>query len=161
MQALTKADSQAAYSAAGYLLFMRGTTLLAQTFDATRGVLSGEPRPVADGVSRAFSNAAFSVSATGVLIYRSGRLVNRQLTWFDRAGTTIATVGGVHDFNGVHLSPDERRVAYHRHDGRPDGDVWLVDLARGTDERFTHQRREQCPGLVARRDADRLFLESG
>ena len=127
---LTQADSQAVYSGAGYLLFMRGTTLLAQAFDPQRGALAGEPHPVADGVSRALSNAAFSVSTTGVLVYRSGRLVSRQLTWFDRAGTPLGSVAGVHDFNGVHLSPDERKVAYHRHDGRPDGDVWLVDLDR-------------------------------
>ena len=145
VRALTNADSQAVYSAAGYLLFMRGTTLLAQPFDARSGVLSGDPRPVAEGVSRAFSNAACSVSATGVLIYRSGRLVNRQLTWFDRAGRPIGTIGGVHDFNGVHLSPDERRVAYHRHDGRPNGDLWVVDLVRGGEERFTHSAENNAP----------------
>jgi len=79
------------------------------------------------------------------LIYRSGRLVNRQLTWFDRAGTPLGSTGGVHDFSGVHLSPDERKVTYHRHDGRPDGDVWVVDLARGTSERFTHAAENLSP----------------
>ena len=145
VRTLTQADSQAVYSGAGYLLFMRGTTLLAQAFDPQRGALAGEPHPVADGVSRALSNAAFSVSTTGVLVYRSGRLVSRQLTWFDRAGTPLGSVAGVHDFNGVHLSPDERKVAYHRHDGRPDGDVWLVDLDRGTSERFTHSAENNAP----------------
>lgn len=76
---------------------MRGSTLLAQPFDAKRRVLAGDPRPVADGVSRALNHAAFSVSATGVLIYRIGRLVNRQLTWVDRGGTPLATVGSLHD----------------------------------------------------------------
>ena len=142
---LIEADSQAVYSAAGYLLFVRGWTLLAQAFDATRGTVSGEALPIAEGISRALNNAAFSVSETGALIYRSGRLVNRQLTWFDRSGKPIGTVGGVHDFNGVHLSPDERRVAYHRHDGRPDGDVWLVDLARGTSEQLTHTAENNNP----------------
>jgi hypothetical protein len=145
VRVLAKADSQALYSAAGYLLFVRGTTLLAQAFDRRQGALTGEPRPIADGISRALSNAAFSVSETGVLIHRSGRLVNRQLTWFDRSGTQIGTVGAVHDFNGVHLSPDESRVAYHRHDGRPDGDLWLIDLARGTGERFTHAAENLSP----------------
>ena len=145
VQILTKADSQALYSGAGYLLFVRGTTLLAQAFDATGGTLTGDPRPIADGISRALSNAAFSVSNSGVLIYRSGRLVNRQLTWFDRSGAQIGTVGGIHDFNGVHLSPDQRKVAYHRHDGRPDGDVWVIDLERGTGERFTHAAENLSP----------------
>jgi Tol biopolymer transport system component len=145
VRALTNADSQAHYSTAGYLLFVRDTTLLAQAFDTTTAALTGDPRPIADGVSRTVNNAAFSVSATGVLIYRSGRLVNRQLTWFDRRGTPIGTVGGAHDFNGVYLSPDERRAAYHRHDGRPNGDVWLVDLVRGTSERLTHTGENNFP----------------
>ena len=157
VRALTKADSQAIY-AAGHLLYMRGTTLLAQPFDAARRAFAGDPRPIADAVSRAFSNAAFSVSTTGVLVYRSGRLVNRQLTWFDRGGTPIAAVGGTHDFNGVHLSPDERHVAYHRHDGRPDGDVWLVDLARGTSERLTHTAENNAP--VWSRDGTRIAYSS-
>ena len=159
VRALTASDSQAAYSDAGYLLFVRGTALLALAFDATSAEVSGEPRQVADGISRSVSNAAFSVSSTGVLIYRSGRLVNRQLTWFDRAGTPLGSTGGVHDFSGVHLSPDERKVTYHRHDGRPDGDVWVVDLARGISERFTHAA-ENLPGVVARRHARRLRVES-
>jgi Tol biopolymer transport system component len=145
VRSLTKADSQALYSAAGHLLFVRGTTLLAQPFDLSRGEVAGEPRPIAEGISRALSNAAFSVSEGGALIYRSGRLVNRQLTWFDRSGTQISAVGGVHDFNGVHLSPDQRRVVYHRHDGRPDGDVWVVDLTRGADERFTFAAENLSP----------------
>jgi Tol biopolymer transport system component len=142
---LIEADSQAVYSAAGYLLFVRGWTLLAQAFDATRGTVSGEALPIAEGISRALNNAAFSVSETGALIYRSGRLVNRQLTWFDRSGKPIGTVGGVHDFNGVHLSPDERRVAYHRHDGRPNGDVWIVDIVRGNSERVTLSAENLSP----------------
>ena len=142
---LIEADSQAVYSAAGYLLFVRGWTLLAQPFDATRGTVSGEPRPIAEGISRALNNAAFSVSETGALIYRSGRLVNRQLTWFDRSGKPIGSVGGVHDFNGVHLSPDERRVAYHRHDGRANGDVWIVDIVRGNSERVTLNAENLSP----------------
>jgi Tol biopolymer transport system component len=109
-------------------------------------------------VSRALSNAAFSVSANDVLIYRSGRLVNRQLTWFDRGGQPLATTGGIHDFNGVHLSPDERRVAYHRHDGRPDGDLWIVDLARGTTERFTHSAENNAP--VWSPDGTRIIYNS-
>jgi Tol biopolymer transport system component len=142
---VTTADSQAVYSASGSLLFVRGTTLLAQAFDVTRGDLRGDPRPVAEGIIPATTNAAFSVSHTGVLIYRSGGLAARQLTWLDRRGVTLDTIGGTHDFNGVHLSPDERKVAYHRHDGRPDGDVWVIDLARGTGERFTLRAENLSP----------------
>ena len=37
--------------APGYLLFVRGRTLVAQPFDAVRGQMTGEAFPVAEGVS--------------------------------------------------------------------------------------------------------------
>ncbi len=57
----------------GHLLFLRDQTLMAQPFDAARRRLSGEPFPVADSVTAMTFGAAFSVSATGVLAYRTGR----------------------------------------------------------------------------------------
>jgi len=47
----------AAASGAGYLLFWRGGSLMAQPFDATRLRLSGGPFPVADDSSRCMSMA--------------------------------------------------------------------------------------------------------
>jgi hypothetical protein len=67
---LLDVDSHVAYAPPGYLLFVRQNRLVAQPFDAARGVLTGEPLPVAEGVPP--TPMAFSVSPTGVLVYQSG-----------------------------------------------------------------------------------------
>jgi hypothetical protein len=65
-----EADSGAVFSA-GYLLFLRGDTLMAQPFDSERLRLSGEAVPAVEHVqgSPAFSLGAFSASWNGVLAY--------------------------------------------------------------------------------------------
>ncbi len=80
----------------------------------------------------------FSVSETGVLVYRSGRAANRQLAWFDRGGKQLGTVGPPGAFVAPWLSPDEKRVAVTREDPQVStADIWLIELARGTPTRFT------------------------
>ena len=46
------------------------------------------------------------------------------LTWVDRTGKVIETVGAPGEYRGVDVSPDGRRVAAHTHTGAG-GDVWL------------------------------------
>jgi Tol biopolymer transport system component len=46
------------------------------------------------------------------------------LTWVDRTGKVIETVGAPGEYRGLDVSPDGRRVAAHTHTGAG-GDVWL------------------------------------
>lgn len=131
----------AAYAPPGYLLFLRDRTLMAQEFDANRLAISGEPIPVADDVDRLGLGARFalfSVSRTGVLVYRSGSSDASQLTWFDRQGKQLGTVGPVANYSVPWLSPDESRVTFNA--VAPQGgntDVWWMDLTRGNPTRLT------------------------
>jgi hypothetical protein len=69
----------------GQLLFVRNGTLLAQTFDAGRLELAGQPITVANfGAATKFG--VFSTSGNGVLVYRPVTSADSQLTWFDRQG---------------------------------------------------------------------------
>jgi eukaryotic-like serine/threonine-protein kinase len=126
----------------GYLLFTRveegsgSGTLLAQPFDLRKLQLTGEPIPVAEGVS--FGD--FSASLSGVLVYGSSGapLENGQLTLFDRQGKTAGTVGEPGEYAYVAFSPDGKRVVAER--ARPDAtgaNLWMMDLARGIGTRFT------------------------
>ena len=74
---------------------MRQGTLVARRFDSTAGELAGEPITVADNVGLDVSNSssAFSVSRGGIVAYRSIGTGRRQLTWFDRTGKAIGTLG--------------------------------------------------------------------
>ncbi len=136
---LLNTDAHAAYSP-GYLLFLRERTLMAQGFDASKLELTGEPFPVAEEVDRN-TGAHFghvSVSETGVLVYASGSAESRQLTWFDRGGKRLGTVGPTGAYHGPWLSPDEKRVVVGRDDPQVNtADIWLIDLARGIPTRFT------------------------
>jgi Tol biopolymer transport system component len=138
---LFAADSRAAYAAPGYLLFVRGETLFAQAFDARKLQTTAEPIPMVEGMRVNASNAraAFSVSPAGVLTYRTGTATFPvQLTWFDRSGAVRGRVGQQRDYRGIDLSPDGTRVATHLHDDAAGGgNLWLLDLTRGTETRFT------------------------
>ncbi len=135
---LAAADTAGVYSPDGWLLFIRSGTLLAQRLDLGLGKLTGDPVTVADPVTSnlPFNVGALSVSATGLIAYRSGGAGQRQLIWFDRTGKTLGTLGAS-DANSLlapTLSPDGRRAAVFRVvEGNTD--IWLLDATRET--RFT------------------------
>jgi hypothetical protein len=95
---VVNADANNTAYSQGHLLFVRGTTLMAQPFDVGRLTLTGEPVPIADqlqGSNTTPPNRFFSVSDAGVLVYQTGRGDggnNRQLAWFDRAGKRLGLV---------------------------------------------------------------------
>jgi Tol biopolymer transport system component/DNA-binding winged helix-turn-helix (wHTH) protein len=120
----------------GYLLWLRGGTLVAQDFDAATLKLSGVPHPIADPVSRigAHGQMQVSVSATGILLYSSTDPL-RQFRWVDRTGKPRAAVGEPAFSAFFHLSPDGRRVAVTRIN--PVGtDLWILDVDRGVPSRL-------------------------
>ena len=89
-------------------------------------------------VAASAAQASFSVSPTGVLAYVNAALWNLQLTWIDRAGKLLGTVGSPDRyFDEVpQISPDGSRIAIAR---GPLGfeDIWVVNLAGGTEARLT------------------------
>jgi len=136
---LIHSDAGAMYAAPGYLLFLRERTLLAQPFDAEKLQLSGEPTVIAEQVSYNPTNgrAFFCVSDNGVLVYRSSELANNRLTWFDRTGKQLGSLGTPDVFVSPSLSPNETKVAMARADpSAPGSDIWLLDLS-GRSSRLT------------------------
>ena len=129
------AYSGTVYAPPGFLMFLRDRTLMALPFDLDNGQLAGDAVPLVEGLD------LFSVSQNGVLAYAaSGSLAGRgtQLTWFDRAGKADGTVGMPAGINWPAISPDGGRVVHDASDPRTVSvDVWVHDLARGTESRFT------------------------
>jgi eukaryotic-like serine/threonine-protein kinase len=125
----------------GHLLFVRGSSLMAEPFDPVRREVTGEAFPVLDQLSTVTQilYASFSVSATGALAYGRVRTQASQLTWFDRTGKQLGKVGDPRFYLNLALSSDERRLAASIGTGSPlNIDIWLLDLARGaTPSRFT------------------------
>ena len=122
-------------SSTGHLLFYREGTVLAQAFNPNKLELSGDPVPVAEQVG-AYGGiySFFSASTNGVLIYVGGNSAGSvQLTWFDRAGKNLGTVGEPGVFDALALSPDGKQAAVSRSDSSLLGksNLWLLDLTRG------------------------------
>jgi Tol biopolymer transport system component len=132
---LVSAFSSVAY-VPPHLLYVRGTTLMAQPFDGSRLELSGEPFPVVEGVGsfEGVGKASFSVSENGVLAHNAGVMEEARSLWFDREGNQLGSVEAPPES----LSPDERKLAITRFDPQTgSSDIWVVDLSQGTTSRFT------------------------
>jgi Tol biopolymer transport system component len=111
---------------------------MAQPFDVDKLRVTGEEFAVVKQISRDLSSmAGFSVSESGVLAYLTGNLAT-QLTWFDRSGTQLRTVGLPAAYIYLQLSPDEKRLVVARTD--PPAvvpDISVIDLARNVASKLT------------------------
>ncbi|MEP6995567.1 MAG: protein kinase, partial [Acidobacteriota bacterium] len=135
---LSPAQTLVQYAPPGYLLFVRDRTLVAQPFDASSLKIKGEAVPLAEKIGTDnVGLARFSVSNNGVLAYRTGETGGR-LLWRDRAGRELDTLGDPGDYANPALSPTGDRLAFNladSHSGKTD--IWIRDLARGVNSRFT------------------------
>jgi eukaryotic-like serine/threonine-protein kinase len=146
-QSLTRliaADSDPVFvptdSGGGRILFLREGTLYAQAFDGVSRV-SGEAVAVAESVGSIGSYGWFSVSSTGDLAFRTGGTAGgtSELTWFDRQGTQMGTVGPRSDYALVQVSPDGKKVVTQKSERLSIGAIgsvegaraWVADVSRG------------------------------
>ena len=159
---LLQSDSTNVSYSQQHLLFLRGTTLMAQPFDPDRLALTGEPVPVAEEIQTLGNpqSGVFSVSQNGVLAYQTGSATNwGQPTWLDRTGKAGEAIGDP----GVHwelsLSPDGKRAAVTILDQAQSTDLWLLDVTRGLRTRFTFDPANDR-GPVWSPDGSRLIFSS-
>ncbi len=151
--------------ARGALLFLRDATLMAQRFDVERLELAGNPVPLAEGVdigglTGAFG--AFAASETGLLAYQTrGGDVRSQLSWFDRSGKLLDTVGDPADQMFLELSPSGTRLAVSVLDPATNArDIWIHDLARDNlRTRFTFDPSDELDAIWSP-DGSRLIFNS-
>jgi Tol biopolymer transport system component len=136
---LIDAPTNAVY-ASGHLIYLLGTSLVAQPFNPDTRVLSGQPEPIADQVltNPATGTGAFSVSQNGTLVYQSGTVSGTQLVWFDRTGKRLDRVASPGIYRDVQLSPDEAWASVTVSGANAQSsNVWLFDLRRNLSRRFT------------------------
>ena len=146
---LFKSEIEAIYaptgtsSTKGQLLFVREGTLMAQAFDATSLVLSGEPVPLVQGVLNFAQEAgptaylACSASNEGTLVYRTGDPGITQLTWFDRNGKPGGVVWEPGYYGEPSFSPDGKKLLVGKSINGLQRDLYMFDLERGAATRLT------------------------
>ena len=128
---------------AGFLLFVREETLMAQPFDTARLVLSGGPIALPASPPRAGNTPfyGFSASPAGVLAHSTSDSVDRwRLVWVDRAGTVVERTDLIEPrLIMPRVSADGRRVAYAAANGEGGAlDVWVYDLNLGARTRLSN-----------------------
>jgi WD40 repeat protein len=127
----------------GAIVFGYHGALMSQPFSAETLKLTGTASPVAPEVRHVRLNPDVSVSAQGTLAYQPNSEKARQLTWFDRSGTELATAGEPNDYESISLSPDEEHLAVEALDttsGR--AEIWILDLKRGALSKMGHNIEE-------------------
>jgi Tol biopolymer transport system component len=152
------------YSPAGYILYGRQQTLVAQRFDARKLAVIGEAVSVVDraGEFNASWGATVSVSANGTLAY--SRPVNRaaQLHWYSREGKTLGAVPGSRNYQQLNISPDGRRVAVEL-DGTeksPQHTIWMLELSTGILSAFTPNPDVRYGDAVWSPDSSEVIYQS-
>jgi hypothetical protein len=163
----------------GYLMFVREGVLMAQPFDADAARTMGDavPVPGAEQIDRFLQLGSvhsfdFSVSQSarpyGVLAYNSGGRDSggSRLVWLDHygkpVGDQIGPSSGEDNFGSYEpaISPDGKTVAYVRRDFKANStEVWLHDVARGTDSQFTSNSKENF-GPVWSPDGEQIVFGS-
>jgi eukaryotic-like serine/threonine-protein kinase len=123
------------------LVFVRGTTLMAQPFDIGRLEVVGEAVPIAEQLrsgTAANPSGAFSVSQNGLVVYETGSAASR-FTWFTRSGISAGMVGDVGSYQTMALSPDGKKLVYGRRENGGGGSqsLWVADLSRNLTTRLT------------------------
>jgi len=120
----------------GRILYVRDGTLMALPVDAALNPVA-DAAVVAASVGTFLDGALFSV-ANDVIVYR-GANPEYQLTWKDRHGGDIGTLGEPAAYASFDLSRDAARVVAGRNNqlNRADRDLWLLDVARNATTRLT------------------------
>jgi Tol biopolymer transport system component len=119
----------------GYLLFVRGRSLMGLRLNVSRFEAEGDPITLVEDVNagKSLSFAPVSVSNNSVLAYQSAGQTARQMVWLDRSGRQLGVSGEPGEYGPPRLSPDGHRAAVAKL--RPDGrgsDIRIVDVNGST-----------------------------
>ena len=159
---LLPALSNARFVPPGDLVYGQNGSLRAQKFDPDRLALGGDPRVLLEGVQYVgfYQSHLFTISDTGRLAFVGGRgAPGRQLTWVDRKGAVLGTVGEPGNYFSPRISRDGRRVAYDLSETTTDsGDIWTYDLERRIPTRLTFDPRNESAPVWSPDDRRLLFF---
>ncbi len=153
--------SRAVFAPPGHLLFVQNGALLAQAFDTTKLLLTGEPVQVADevGYYRTLGNGAFTTSSTDVLAYLGNR-TPFSLVWYDRGGAASDSTWQAQNVGSIRISPDGQRAAVDVTDPRiGTADIWIYDTTRGAPVRVTTDLTNQSQAVWSP-DGRRILFRS-
>jgi serine/threonine-protein kinase len=158
-QTLLKGGTHPQYLATGHLVYARGGTMLAVSFDANTRTTSGSPDVILDSVQESFDGAAqFSVSASGTVVYVPGASqgTSRRLITVARSGEVTPLAAPPDAYASPRVSPEGRRLAVSisgEHEN-----IWVHEVAAGTLTQLTFESENTEP--VWHPDGERITFSS-
>jgi eukaryotic-like serine/threonine-protein kinase len=121
----------------GRLFWVRGSTLVAQSFNLKRSGIEDQPEVIREGVGTGTMGFAhFSVSNTGVLVYGTEDVGRQHLEMRSRTGDLLGVAGPAGEMFHPRFSPDGSQLAMSRVDAG-NSDLWIYDFARRVMRRIT------------------------
>ena len=121
------------YAPSGHLIFSRDQMMLAVAFDPTNLRTLGDPVRVLNDARMTVTGApTLAISAAGMAAYTAGSAANR-LVWVTRQGVETAVPAEPRRYGTPRIAPDGHRIAV-----AVSGDIWVLDAARPTFSRLTH-----------------------
>jgi serine/threonine-protein kinase len=148
------------YLSEGFLVFVRGASLLAAPFDTSTASLSSAAEPLVDDIRTEIGSgmAQFAFSKTGMLVYATGgNMQTGTFGWVDRSGRFEALRIPVGVYGPPRISPDGRLLATELVSGTQ-SDIWLYDLAS---ERFQRLTTDGASRVAWAPDSRRIAFWSG
>ena len=123
----------------GYLLWLSQESLVRRPFDVSSARFTGEALPVHGAETVSFVSgtnyAGISASIDGTILFTSG-VERYSLSWFNREGSIVGTVGQPDHFTSLRISPDASLVGVSV--SQPSGQraAYIIDFARSIQTRF-------------------------
>jgi DNA-binding SARP family transcriptional activator len=136
------------FLASGHLVFgRRDGVLYAAAFDPRALTISARPEPMEEGVIVGMHGGAkLGISATGTIAYMPEQVRERALVTVTRAGKVETLPLPMHGYHAATYSHDGRRIAAVVHAAAGSRqDIWIVDPARQTLDRLTHDEGSLSP----------------
>ena len=137
----------ARYLSSGHLVFARERTILAAPFSLRSLAITGREVTLIEGVNGDAINGdgGYQLSSNGTLVFNPMPSTSgRTLTWVDRSGAETPLALPPRRYNSPSISPDGRRIAFSIDDGAQ-RDIYVHDLASGSEVRFTRSGNNQTP----------------
>jgi serine/threonine-protein kinase len=139
----------ARYAPGGNLVFARGGSLYVMRIDPDDPRGGATAIPVLDGVLgvRTSGVAFFDIARDGALVMVPGTEARAEarLVWKDLAGKTTVVPGEPRNYQFFDISPDGKSALATIGPGGGDGDIFLIDLARGTTNQVTFSGHNGTP----------------
>ncbi len=155
-----RGGSDARYLSSGHLVYANSGTLFAIPFDLDALEVVGSAVPVVQNLAYSTSSGGsqYTVSDTGVLMYRTGATVDPTYpgSWIGRQGEAEPFLTELRTYAEARVAPDGSKVAMMELTN-DNWDIWVYDVGLGVRTRLTFPEGIEGPAVWSPDGTDLIF----